>query len=110
MKFTKLHMFAILLAVLLVVCWFNDKKEGMSVPDDLANDDRYILKSKIVPPVCPACPSVTQCPKQKPCRPCPPCARCPEPDFTCKKVPKYSNMNRKGMPVPILADFSQFGS
>ena len=53
----------------------------------------YILKSEIVPPVCPKCPD---CPKQsvknvqKECPPCPRPERCPEPAFTCKKVPNYS--------------------
>jgi hypothetical protein len=52
-----------------------------------AEDDLYVLKSQIVPPVCPACPTVSACPRQEPPPPCPPCARCPEPSFECKKVP-----------------------
>ena len=40
---------------------------------------KYILKSEVVPPVCPKCPDSKSCPRQKPCQPCPPCARCPEP-------------------------------
>ena len=71
--------------------------------------DLYILKSQIVPPVCPACPSVTTCPSEKKCRPCPPCARCPEPSFECKKVPNYSSANNNSIPRPILNDFSSFG-
>ena len=33
---------------------------------------KYILKSEIVPPVCPKCPDSRSCPRQKPCPPCPP--------------------------------------
>ena len=69
----------------------------------------YILKSEIVPPVCPACPAVTTCPRQKPCQPCPPCDRCPEPAFDCKKVPNYRSSNQDYLPRPVLNDFSQFG-
>ena len=46
---------------------------------------KYILKSEVVPPVCPKCPDSRTCPRQKPCPPCAPCARCPEPAFECKK-------------------------
>lgn len=59
----------------------------------------YVLKSEIVPPVCPKCPE-TSCPSGKngkngggvkeDCPPCPRPQRCPEPAFTCKKVPNYS--------------------
>lgn len=71
--------------------------------------DLYILKSQIVPPVCPACPTVSECPRQKPCSPCPPCARCPEPSFECKKVPNYAANDDQYLPRPVLSDFSQFG-
>lgn len=76
-------------------------------------EDLYILKSQVVPPVCPKCPDpiiqsndstdVTKCP------PCPPCARCPEPAFDCKKVPNYNAFNPDYMPVPVVSDFSSFG-
>jgi hypothetical protein len=69
----------------------------------------YILKSEIVPPVCPMCPSAASCPRQEKCPPCPACARCPEPSFECKKVPNYSNVNNMSLPVPVLNDFSSFG-
>jgi len=73
-------------------------------------EDMYILKSEIVPPVCPACPSSAACPREKPCAPCPPCARCPEPSFECKKVPNYQAGNTSTyLPKPVLTDFSQFG-
>ena len=76
-------------------------------------EDLYILKSEVVPPVCPACPPpIVQCPDKtdvNKCPPCPPCARCPEPAFECKKVPNYSAFNPNYMPVPVLSDFSSFG-
>jgi len=78
----------------------------------------YILKSQIVPPVCPACPPVLQgcgekttcapCPRPLPVPPCPPCERCPEPQFTCKKVPDYRNISSENLPRPLLNDFSKF--
>lgn len=84
--------------------------EGVTYDQIPAGDeDLYILKSQIVPPVCPACPTV--CPNggsNEPPPPCPPCARCPEPAFECKKVPNYSSSNSDYLPRPVLADFSQF--
>ena len=55
----------------------------------------YVLKSEIVPAVCPKCPEIPKskdggnCCKNKECPPCPRPQRCPEPAFTCKKVPNY---------------------
>jgi len=72
-------------------------------------EDLYILKSEVVPPVCPACPTSAACPRQEPCPPCPACARCPEPAFECKKVPNYNAINNEYLPAPVLNDFSQFG-
>ena len=83
---------------------------GSSIPN--GHDDLYILKSQVVPPVCPQCPSIEvneSLLKQK-CPPCPPCARCPEPSFKCEKVPNYSLGNQNQfLPMPILNDFSTFG-
>jgi len=57
-------------------------------------EDLYILKTQVVPPVCPACPKpILKCDNDKPPPPCPPCARCPEPKFDCKKVPNYGTGN-----------------
>lgn len=86
------------------------------------DENLYILKSEIVPPVCPACPPVIQgggcpeaykakcppCPRPPPIPPCPPCERCPEPQFQCKKVPDYKNIIPGNLPRPLLNDFSQF--
>ena len=74
------------------------------------NEDLYILKSEVVPPVCPVCPPVLACEsKDSKCQPCPPCARCPEPAFDCKKVPNYNTNDDNYLPRPVLSDFSQFG-
>jgi len=73
-------------------------------------EDLYVLKSSIVPPVCPACPTVVTGPGTcPPPPPCPPCARCPEPQFDCKKVPNYSAVNNTSLPLPVLNSFAGFG-
>jgi len=74
-------------------------------------EDLYILKSEVVPPVCPVCPTcLSSSSNQKEnCPPCPACARCPEPSFECKKVPNYNAINDEYMPSPFLNDFSKFG-
>ena len=72
-------------------------------------EDLYILKSQVIPPVCPACPSSSACPRQEKCPPCPACARCPEPSFECKKVPNYNAIGSDYLPAPVLNDFSSFG-
>jgi len=64
---------------------------GRMVPP--GQEDLYILKSQIVPPVCPRCPTIcaSKSSDSSTFPPCPSCARCPEStDFTCKKVPDYS--------------------
>jgi hypothetical protein len=78
------------------------------------NEDLYILKSEVIPPVCPVCPAakcnnVSKGENAEKCPPCPPCARCPEPAFDCKKVPNYNRVNDDSMPYPVLASFNQFG-
>ena len=82
-------------------------RSGSQIPP--GSEDLYMLKSEMVPPVCPACPPVVTCPTEKKCPPCPPCARCPEPAFECKKVPNYSGQNDSYLPQPVMSDFSQFG-
>ena len=71
-------------------------------------EDLYILKSQVVPPVCPACNPVVIY-KDKECQACPACARCPEPSFECKKVPNYNAVNNEYLPTPVLNSFSSFG-
>ena len=74
-------------------------------------EDLYILKSQVVPPVCPVCPVLESNADydESKCPACPACARCPEPAFDCKKVPNYSGANNSYLPVPVLNDFSTFG-
>jgi hypothetical protein len=76
-------------------------------------EDLYILKSQVVPPVCPVCPTITSSSndpdKEAKCPPCPACARCPEPSFECKKVPNYSAIDNQYLPQPVISDFSTFG-
>jgi archaellum component FlaF (FlaF/FlaG flagellin family) len=96
------------------------------------NEDLYILKSEVVPPVCPACPQpILKCGggDNKPPPPCPPCARCPEPRFDCKKVPNYGTGNLGAnyfggggqfgsmpstsgnfLPYPSVSNYSTFGN
>jgi hypothetical protein len=71
-------------------------------------EDLYILKSEIVPPVCPACPQSGACPRKEKCPACKPCGRCPEPNYNCKLVPNYSATNQY-LPTPVLNSFSTFG-
>lgn len=81
----------------------------------MGQEDLYILKSQIVPPVCPACPSVNissssaSSPNETKCPACPPCGRCPESNFECKKIPNYSAIDNQYLPMPVLNDFSTFG-
>lgn len=76
----------------------------------VGDEDLYILKSEIVPPVCPKCPTVCPNTRTTPPPPCPACARCPEPAFDCKKVPNYNSNNDSYLPKPMLSDFSTFGT
>ena len=75
-------------------------------------EDLYILKTEIVPPVCPMCPAASSYPRQEKCPPCPACARCPEPSFECKKVPNYNAANKSDMPNygDIYGNTSEYGS
>ncbi len=55
--------------------------------------------------------TVTQSTESSSCPPCPPCARCPEPNFECKKVPKYRNLminNHSDIPMPINPEYTTF--
>lgn len=75
-------------------------------------EDLYILKSQVVPPVCPAPVIIEKSSGETDnvkCPPCPAPMRCPEPAFDCKKVPNYRAFNQDYMPVPVLTDFSGFG-
>ena len=86
-----------------------ERQERRMAQDAGVDMSKYILKSEVVPPVCPKCPDSRTCPRQKPCPPCAPCARCPEPAFECKKVPNYSAATVSNiLPLPRLNSFSAF--
>jgi hypothetical protein len=122
MKVKLTHVLIALLAIIIIFNLGKNVVEGMenkhkhggnhkgikkgNVPE--GDEDLYILKSEIVPPVCPKCPDAASCPRAKPCEPCPPCARCPEPAFTCKKVPNYRSQNQSELPMPMLNTFAAF--
>jgi hypothetical protein len=100
--------------------WMAALPKGVPKSQILPGEENlYILKSEVIPPVCPKCPEpIVNCPgdskfENMKCPPCPPCARCPEPAFDCKKVPNYNAVNNlqggSSMPVPVLSDFSAFG-
>ena len=81
-------------------------------------EDLYILKSQVVPAVCPKCPDpIVKCDSNNgngefdvsKCPPCMPCGRCKESPYECKKVPTYKAFNQDYMPVPVMNDFSTFG-
>lgn len=90
---------------------------GSQIPP--GQEDLYILKSQVVPPVCPVCPA--KCPQNSgssntKCQPCKPCGRCPEPSMTCKAVPNYgaigagsNSLDAAASYIPVLTDFSNFG-
>jgi hypothetical protein len=143
LKLTKRNLFLLILVILILSYlgigigmreYFETQKEHTSVETDTSDigiesalpkgipkseippgdEDLYILKSEVVPPVCPKCPDLSidikKLMHEKKCPPCPPCARCPEPAFECKKVPNYERTGDDYLlPRPVLADFSQFG-
>lgn len=87
-----------------------DHVQGVKKNDIRPEDsDLYILKSQVVPPVCPRCPEPVVIEK-KDCPPCPACERCPEPTYKCEMVPNYESGASDGteMPRPFLNDFSEF--
>ena len=103
----------------------NGAGNGMTGNVPPGDEDLYMLKSRMVPPSSPAGGNATTNPSPNsgsgsgsgscnyapaPVPPCPPCERCPEPAFDCKRVPKYNSASSsKYLPLPVLADFSQFG-
>jgi hypothetical protein len=119
------HIILVILAILLlsklgfgVKEYFeNQGTSSSSLPNGIpyneippGDEDLYIKKSEVVPPVCPKCPDVTACPSMKEkCPPCPACARCPEPAYQCKLVPNYDSLDNDVVPRPVLTDFSNFG-
>ena len=73
------------------------------------NDELYVLKSQIVPPICPKCPDVKKCDTNKDCPPCPAPKRCPPTPFECKMVPKFNDpRSSTHLPKPVLNSFDTF--
>ena len=94
--------------------YYNSLPQGVSRSQIPAGEeDLYILKSQVVPPVCAVCPNpIVKCPDSTDvtkCPACPACMRCQESPYECKKVPTYKSFNQDFMPVPVLSDFSSFG-
>jgi len=94
--------------------YYNSLPQGIprsQIPD--GQEDLYILKTEVVPPVCPKCPDpIVQSPDNfdvTKCPPCPACKRCEEPSFECVKRPTYKAFNQDFMPMPVLNSFSTFG-
>jgi|UniRef100_A0A6C0BZD3 hypothetical protein len=120
MKIKKLHLFLIIIGVLLLGSLGFTIREGFDAMRDEIDDGMadqigegdnsdYVLKSSIVPPVCPKCPQRTSCPRKEACPPCPRPKRCPEAPFECKKVPNYASASTSSnLPLPMLNSFSQF--
>ena len=112
MKINNIHLLCILLIIILGAILFPTRElltvRRRNIP--AGNEDLYVLKSEIVPPVCPKCPDSKTCPRKEKCPPCPPCERCPEPAFTCKKVPDYTMVDNIDTSTPLarLNTFSKF--
>lgn len=122
MKLTLIHLALIVIGVLMLVNLGYSVKEGMESQgsnsienkntedeEDEEDSDKYILKSQIVPPVCPKCPDVTVCPNNNTA----PTGWVPQP-FVNKDYSAGYNV-APGMPLtaayeprPMLTDFSQF--
>ena len=75
----------------------------------------YMLKTKIVPPVCPACPQPIKCSgsngNKKKSKTCPGCSKCNNgpnsgSPTSSQSFGGYGLLNQE--PVPILTDFSTF--
>jgi hypothetical protein len=119
MKLTLIHLALIVIGVLMLVNLGYSVKEGLESQgsytknDEDKNDedsDKYILKSQIVPPVCPKCPDVTVCPNNNNN------GFVPQPFVNKDYSAGYNVAPGSGSgpltaayePRPMLTDFSQF--
>lgn len=85
----------------------------------IGQENLYIRKSQVVPPVCPECPPLLNQENEEDdeCPPCASCKRCPEPSFVCKEIPSdlsnpsylSSNASNAYLPRPLLTNFGEFG-
>lgn len=120
MKLTLIHLALIVIGVLMLVNLGYSVKEGMESkkdeddkPDE-EDKDKYILKTQIVPPVCPKCPDVTVCPNNRTA----PAGWVPQPFVNKDYSSGYNVAPAPGSgsgpltsayePRPMLTDFSQF--
>jgi len=136
MKLTLIHLALIVIGVLMLVNLGYSVKEGLESQgsytknDDDKNDedknddknekpddedsDKYILKSQIVPPVCPKCPDVTVCPNNNNNNNS--SGFIPQPFVNKDYSAGYNLAPGSGSgpltaayePLPMLTDFSQF--
>jgi hypothetical protein len=118
MKLTLIHLALIVIGVLMLVNLGYSVKEGLvshskkkktPTEHDEEDKDKYILKTQIVPPVCPKCPDVTVCPNNS-------TGMASQP-FVSKDYASGYNVAHESVsgpitsayePRPILTDFSQF--
>ena len=86
--------------------WDNDKP---MIDDTTNNNDLYILKSQVIPPVCPVCPP--QIVKDIGLERSPYYGQsCSGDHLNVGKYPDYSSPDiRKYLPIPVLNSFSSFG-
>jgi hypothetical protein len=121
MKLTYIHLALIVIGVLMLVNLGYSVKEGMDNNNkkdyddnkgqnsDDEDEDKYILKTQIVPPVCPKCPDVTVCPNNS-------TGWVPQPFVNKDYSSSYNVAPGSGTgtltaayePIPMLTDFSQF--
>ena len=121
MKLTLIHLALIVIGVLMLVNLGYSVKEGMESQGYLNNDtdedekeededdkDKYILKTQIVPPVCPKCPDVVACPNNSNgWVPSPFANRDYNSQYNISPAPG-SGSGPTYEPRPMLTDFSQF--
>lgn len=116
MKLTYIHLALIVIGVLMLVNLGYSVKEGLesqgSYTKNDEDSDKYILKSQIVPPVCPKCPDVTVCPNNNNNS----SGFVPQPFANRDYNSQYNVAPGSGTgpltaayePRPMLTDFSQF--
>jgi hypothetical protein len=117
MKLTLIHLVLIVVGVLMLVNLGYSVKEGMesqgkyNKDEDDEDKDKYILKTQIVPPVCPKCPDVVACPNNSSST-----GWVPQPFVNRDYNSQYNVAPGSGSgpitaayePRPMLTDFSQF--
>jgi len=113
MKLTLIHLALVVIGILMLVNLGYSVKEGLvshrnkKKTLDEEDNDKYILKTQIVPPVCPKCPDVTVCPSKEA-----PTGWVPQPfvnkDYSAGYNVAPGPVTSAYEPRPILTDFSNF--